>query len=111
MALLDRVGLAAKAHRRPARLSGGERHRVSVARALMGDPAVLLVDEPTSALDHERGAAVVELLREITHEQHLATVMVTHVLQHLHLIDRTVRMQDGRLAVTWQQLGATPTTT
>lgn len=63
MSLLDRVGLAAKAHRRPARLSGGERQRVGVARALMGEPAVLLVDEPTSALDQQRGAAVVELLR------------------------------------------------
>jgi putative ABC transport system ATP-binding protein len=97
MSLLDRVGLATKAHRRPARLSGGERQRVGVARALMGEPAVLLVDEPTSALDQQRGAAVVELLREITREQHLATVMVTHDLQHLPLVDTTLRMSDGRL--------------
>lgn len=98
MTLLDRVGLAAKAQRRPARLSGGERQRVSVARALMGDPALLLVDEPTSALDHERGAAIIGLLREITREQSLATVMVTHDLQHLHLVDRTVQMLDGQLS-------------
>lgn len=98
MALLDRVGLASKAHRRPARLSGGERQRVGVARALMGEPAVLLVDEPTSSLDHDRGAAVVELLREITVEQSLATVMVTHDVQHLHIVDRTVTMQDGQLS-------------
>jgi putative ABC transport system ATP-binding protein len=96
--LLDRVDLAAKANRRPATLSGGERQRVAVARALMGKPKVLLVDEPTSALDHERGAAVVELLREITREQSLATVMVTHDLQHLDLVDRAVTMNDGRLS-------------
>jgi putative ABC transport system ATP-binding protein len=97
MELLERVGLAAKAKRRPGRLSGGERQRVGVARALMGSPAVLLVDEPTSALDHDRGAAVVELLREITSEQAVATVMVTHDIQHLHLVDRTVTMHDGEL--------------
>lgn len=97
--LLDRVGLADKAQRRPARLSGGERQRVSVARTLMGEPALPLVDEPTSALDHDhdRGAAIVALLREVTREQSLATVMVTHDLQHLHLVDRTVAMHDGRL--------------
>lgn len=95
--LLDRVGLAAKAHRRPARLSGGERQRVGVARALMGRPAVLLVDEPTSALDHERGTAIVQLLRGITAEQNLATVLVTHDLHHLHLVDRVAHMSDGRL--------------
>ena len=98
MSLLDRVGLAGKTHHRPARLSGGERQRVSVARALMGEPAVLLVDEPTSALDHERGAAIVALLREVTREQSLATVMVTHDLQHLHLVDRTIDMHDGQLS-------------
>jgi putative ABC transport system ATP-binding protein len=96
--LLDRVGLAGKAGRRPARLSGGERQRVTVARALMGEPALLLVDEPTSALDHERGAAIVQLLREITAERSLATVMVTHDVAQLHLVDRTVTMQDGRLS-------------
>ncbi|MFD7154151.1 ABC transporter ATP-binding protein [Kribbella sp. NPDC059898] len=95
--LLDRVGLGSKAGKRPQQLSGGERQRVGVARALMGDPALLLVDEPTSALDHDRGEAVVRLLRDITHEQQVATVMVTHDLQHLHLVDRTVTMDDGRL--------------
>lgn len=97
MGLLERVGLADKAQRRPARLSGGERQRVGVARALMGAPDLLLIDEPTSALDHDRGGAIVALLREVTREQSLATVMVTHDLQHLHLVDRTVSIHDGRL--------------
>ncbi|MFU8874361.1 ABC transporter ATP-binding protein [Micromonospora sp. SL4-19] len=96
--LLDRVGLGGKADKRPHQLSGGERQRVGVARALMGSPAVLLVDEPTSALDHDRGEVVVRLLRDITHEQQVATVMVTHDLQYLHLADRMVAMQDGAIA-------------
>jgi putative ABC transport system ATP-binding protein len=95
--LLDQVGLAERAHRRPAQLSGGERQRVNVARALMGEPSVLLVDEPTSALDHRRGGVIVGLLRDITREHRTATVMVTHDLTHLHLVDRTVELRDGRL--------------
>ncbi|MGH8877116.1 MAG: ABC transporter ATP-binding protein [Stackebrandtia sp.] len=96
--LLDRVGLAGKADKRPHQLSGGERQRVGIARALMGEPALLLVDEPTSALDHERGETVVRLLRDITHDDGVATVMVTHDLQYLDLADRAVQMRDGRLA-------------
>lgn len=95
--LLERVGLANKAHRRPARLSGGERQRVNVARALMGSPALLLVDEPTSALDRDRGEAIVTLLAEVTREQNLATLMVTHDLAHVHLTDRVVHVHDGQL--------------
>ncbi|MCF2527760.1 ABC transporter ATP-binding protein [Yinghuangia soli] len=96
--LLDQVGLAGKAGRRPHKLSGGERQRVGIARALMGRPAVLLVDEPTSALDHERGRSVVALLRALTHEHGVATVMVTHDRDQLDLVDREVALQDGRLA-------------
>ncbi|GLZ78706.1 ABC transporter ATP-binding protein [Actinorhabdospora filicis] len=97
MELLDYVGLAAKAHRRPGRLSGGERQRVAVARALMGEPALLLVDEPTSALDAERGHDVIALLRDATRERRTATVVVTHDLRHLDLLDRAMEMRDGTL--------------
>lgn len=100
LGLLDAVGLADKADRRPHELSGGQRQRVSIARALMNDPAVLLVDEPTSALDQERGRSVVHLLRDVTRQQGVATVMVTHDLAHLDLADRQVEMHDGRLAET-----------
>lgn len=95
--LLDAVGLADKAGRRPHQLSGGQRQRINIARALMNDPAVLLVDEPTSALDHERGAAVLELLIALTRERSTATVLVTHDRTYLERTDRTVVMQDGRL--------------
>ncbi|MFE7396004.1 ABC transporter ATP-binding protein [Streptomyces sp. NPDC057557] len=95
--LLDAVGLADKADRRPHQLSGGQRQRINIARALMNDPAVLLVDEPTSALDHERGAAVLDLLVTLTTERSTATVMVTHDRAHLDRVDRTVTMDDGRL--------------
>lgn len=95
--LLDAVGLSARADRRPHQLSGGERQRVTIARGLVNDPSVLLVDEPTSALDSERGAAVVTLLRRLTTERRLATVMVTHDRSHLAQADRVVEIVDGRL--------------
>ncbi|MEU6890898.1 ABC transporter ATP-binding protein [Streptomyces sp. NPDC046557] len=95
--LLDAVGLADKADKRPHQLSGGQRQRVNIARALMNEPAVLLVDEPTSALDHERGAAVLDLLVTLTRERSTATVLVTHDHAHLERMDRTARMADGRL--------------
>ncbi|MFF4453268.1 ABC transporter ATP-binding protein [Streptomyces goshikiensis] len=95
--LLDAVGLADKADKRPHQLSGGQRQRVNIARALMNEPAVLLVDEPTSALDHERGAAILDLLVTLTRERATATVLVTHDHAHLERMDRTVTMADGRL--------------
>ncbi|MFF8993516.1 ABC transporter ATP-binding protein [Streptomyces sp. NPDC014983] len=99
MRLLDAVGLAEQADRRPHQLSGGQRQRVNIARALMNDPAVLLVDEPTSALDHERGAAVIDLLTRLTHEQRTATILVTHDRAHLTAADRIAEVHDGRLSL------------
>ncbi|MFE6714113.1 ABC transporter ATP-binding protein [Streptomyces sp. NPDC057695] len=95
--LLDAVGLADLAGRRPHQLSGGQRQRVNIARALMNDPAVLLVDEPTSALDHERGAAVMELLAGLTVGRGTATVLVTHDRAHAGRAGRVVEVRDGRV--------------
>ncbi|MER6633580.1 ABC transporter ATP-binding protein [Streptomyces sp. NPDC000987] len=99
MELLDAVGLADRAGRRPHQLSGGQRQRVNIARALMNDPTVLLVDEPTSALDHERGAAVIDLVTRLTHQQATATVLVTHDRAHLTAADRIAEVHDGRLRI------------
>ncbi|BDM71552.1 ABC transporter ATP-binding protein [Streptomyces nigrescens] len=95
--LLAAVGLEGLAGRRPHQLSGGQRQRINIARALMNDPAVLLVDEPTSALDHERGAAVLELLLTLTHQRATATVLVTHDHSHLDVADDIAEVHDGRL--------------
>ncbi|CAL9643012.1 ABC transporter ATP-binding protein [Streptomyces albus] len=97
LTLLEAVGLAGQAHRRPHQLSGGQRQRVNIARALMNEPTVLLVDEPTSALDHTRGAAVLDLLTRLTHQQGTATLLVTHDRAHLTAVDRVVEVHDGRL--------------
>ncbi|MEU2509440.1 ABC transporter ATP-binding protein [Streptomyces sp. NPDC007863] len=98
--LLDAVGLADRADRRPHQLSGGQRQRVNIARALMNEPSVLLVDEPTSALDHERGAAIVALLSDLTRARGTATVLVTHDRTHLSAADELATVQDGRLTAT-----------
>ncbi|MFI5499531.1 ABC transporter ATP-binding protein [Nocardia asteroides] len=95
--LLDAVGLSEHAGKRPAQLSGGQRQRVNIARALMNDPALLVVDEPTSALDSERGAAVLDLITTIAREHRAATILVTHDPTHLHRMDAVYRMTDGLL--------------
>lgn len=99
MELLDAVDLADQAGRRPHQLSGGQRQRVTIARGLMNDPGLLLVDEPTSALDSERGAAILGLLRRLTLERDVATVMVTHDKAQLAHADDVVEIVDGQARV------------
>ncbi|MFF2555628.1 ABC transporter ATP-binding protein [Nocardia sp. NPDC058058] len=95
--LLDAVGLSGHENKRPAQLSGGQRQRVNIARALMNDPALLIIDEPTSALDQERGAAIIDLIVRIAREHYAATLLVTHDRAHLHQMDTVHRMVDGVL--------------
>ncbi len=97
MELLDIVGLADCAKKRPHQLSGGQRQRVNIARALMAEPKVLLVDEPTAALDHARSDSIVRLLREVSDEFNVATVMVTHDTEFVPLTDAVATMRDGVL--------------
>lgn len=99
LALLDAVGLGDHSHKRPHQLSGGQRQRINIARALMSNPAVLLIDEPTSALDHERGAAILDLIGTLTRTNGTATVVVTHDYAHLSDMDGVVEIEDGRLLV------------
>lgn len=95
--LLAAVGLDGLADRRPAQLSGGQRQRVNIARALMNGPRVLLVDEPTSALDTERSSEIMELLARLTRERDTATLLVTHDLEQLSVVDERVHLVDGRV--------------
>lgn len=95
--LLDKVGMGHRAQHRPASLSGGERQRVGIARALVGDPKVLLVDEPTAALDRSRSQEIVELLAHECHVFNVAGVMVTHDHEVLEHCDKIYEMVDGRL--------------
>lgn len=95
--LLERVGLSGLGHRKVSELSGGQRQRVNIARALMKKPVVLLADEPTSALDHATSATMVELLAQLTKEDNIATLMVTHDRSQLSAADRVVEMRDGRV--------------
>lgn len=95
--LIEAVGLSGHADKRPAQLSGGQRQRIAIARALVHEPEVLLVDEPTSALDQERGAAIMSLIAQLTHERGTATMLVTHDLVHRGALDSLVTVVDGRV--------------
>lgn len=95
--LLDKVGMKHRAKHRPGSLSGGERQRVGIARALVGDPQVLLVDEPTAALDRARSQEIVALLAKECHGFNVAGVMVTHDYEVLDHCDKVYEMVDGRL--------------
>ena len=106
--LLDLVGLGQALAKRPHQLSGGQRQRVNIARALMANPAVLLVDEPTAALDHERSEVIVRLLRQVTDEFGAATVMVTHDTDFVPFTDAVASMRDGRLSATATPAAAAP---
>ncbi len=96
-AALERVGMTHRAKHYPTQLSGGQQQRVAVARAVAGDPAILLADEPTGNLDSKNGEAVMELLRELN--KNGATIcMVTHDSRYAQHADREVHLFDGRVA-------------
>ncbi|MGA2812192.1 MAG: ABC transporter ATP-binding protein [Candidatus Acidiferrum sp.] len=96
---LDRVGMAHRSKHYPAQLSGGQQQRVAVARALVGEPLILLADEPTGNLDSKNGDAVMELLQDI-HRNGATICMVTHDPRYAHHADRTVHLFDGKIAAT-----------
>lgn len=93
---LERVGMSHRVKHYPSQLSGGQQQRVAVARALVGEPAVLLADEPTGNLDSKNGEAVMELLREL-HRAGATIVMVTHDSRFARYASRTVNLFDGRI--------------
>jgi putative ABC transport system ATP-binding protein len=95
-AALAKVGMAHRMRHYPAQLSGGQQQRVAVARAIAGQPAILLADEPTGNLDSKNGEAVMELLRDL-HRGGTTICMVTHDPRYARYADRTVHMLDGRI--------------
>src|SRR5947199_6406739 len=93
---LERVAMSHRMKHYPSQLSGGQQQRVAVARALAGDPLILLADEPTGNLDSANGEAVMSLLREL-HQAGSTICMVTHDPRYAEFADRTVRLFDGRV--------------
>jgi putative ABC transport system ATP-binding protein len=95
---LERVGLGERLEHLPEQLSMGERQRVAVARALAGEPGLLLADEPTGSLDSTRTAEILELLRDICRERGIPGLLVTHDADAAGYVDRAFTLRDGHLA-------------
>ena len=95
-AALEEVGMSNRAKHYPPQLSGGQQQRVAVARAVAGDPAILLADEPTGNLDSSNGEAVMDLLQEL-HQTGATICMVTHDPRYAAYADRSVELLDGRM--------------
>src|SRR5436309_3388906 len=105
-AALERVGMAHRSKHLPSQLSGGQQQRVAVARALGGDPLILLADEPTGNLDSKNGEAVMELMREL-HRGGATICMVTHDPRYARHADRSVHLFDGRIVEESVETGTT----
>jgi putative ABC transport system ATP-binding protein len=102
---LEKVGMSHRMKHYPSQLSGGQQQRVAVARALGGDPSILLADEPTGNLDSANGQAVMDLLSEL-HRQGATVCMVTHDPRYESYADRSVHLFDGRVVEESRPAGA-----
>jgi putative ABC transport system ATP-binding protein len=98
--VLELLGLKKKADLRPIELSGGEKQRVAIGRALIKDPTFVFADEPTSALDWAHGEQVVELLRHAAHERNATVLVVAHDARIVNFVDRVFYLEDGFLRET-----------
>ncbi len=103
--VLERVGMAHRFNHYPAQLSGGQQQRVAVARALVGQPSILLADEPTGNLDSKNSEAVIELLRQL-HLEGATICMVTHDPRYACIADRTIHLFDGQIVTETSGSGA-----
>ena len=104
-ATLERVGLGHRKQHRPNELSGGEQQRVTIARALGGDPAIVWADEPTGNLDTETATSIMQLLRDL-HTEGLTLVLVTHDPTIGEMAERVLRMRDGEIESEYIPVGA-----
>jgi len=104
-AALERVGMGHRVKHYPSQLSGGQQQRVAVARALGGDPSILLADEPTGNLDSANGEAVMDLLREL-HRGGATICMVTHDPRYARCADRSIHLFDGRVVEEMTQVAS-----
>ena len=105
-AALERVGMAHRAKHLPSQLSGGQQQRVAVARAVAGEPLMLLADEPTGNLDSRSGEAVMDLLREL-HKGGATICMVTHDPRYARHADRSIHLFDGRVVEERMEMAVT----
>ena len=105
LARLDEVGLRNRAEHRAGELSGGEQQRIVLARALAGDPKVLLADEPTGNLDFRTGEMIMDLLQDLHRSRRLTSVHVTHNLNFARRADRTLSLEQGHLSSLEPQQG------
>ena len=97
MQILELVGLKNRANNFPGQLSGGEQQRISIARALVKNPTLLLCDEPTGALDSKTGVEIMELLHRVCKSQNKTVIVVTHNRALTVIADRIIEIQDGKL--------------
>ncbi len=97
MMMLEKVGMASRAHHRPNELSGGQRQRVAIARALVGNPSLILADEPTGALDPRVGKDIMNLFIDLNEREGMTIVIITHDPSIAERCQRTVIMADGYL--------------
>ena len=96
VALLTRLGMEKRLYFKPADLSGGEKQRVSIARALANNPAVILADEPTANLDSKNGHEVMHLLRDIAKKEQRTVIIVSHDERIKDIADRVLWLEDGK---------------
>jgi putative ABC transport system ATP-binding protein len=97
ISILERVGLSKQVNKLATHLSGGQMQRVAVARALAGQPALVLADEPTGNLDSKTSFDVISLMKELNRELHQTFVVVTHAREMFGAVDRTITLKDGKI--------------
>jgi putative ABC transport system ATP-binding protein len=95
---MDRVGVSHRAKHYPHQLSGGQQQRAAIARAIVGEPSLILADEPTGNLDTQNGSQVMDILQSLNAEG-ATIIMVTHSPSHADLAKRQIEMLDGRIVV------------